>query len=68
MFSSSSTRLTILTSGKKNHLVLIAETGGHSPLGLQIYFFIISENADCIDFLYGKEGGGGGGCKEEYRE
>ena len=32
---------------------------------MQIYFFIISENADCIDYLYGAEGwGGGGGAKE----
>ena len=46
------TRLIILTGGKNNHKIKIAESGRlavgirHPPLRLQIYFFIISENAD----------------------
>ena len=47
------TRLTILT-GSKNNITR------RSSLGVQIYFFIISENADHIDYLYGEGGGGGG--------
>ena len=60
------TRLTILISSKNNHKIKVAETllwpvgSQHSPLGLQIYYFIISENADRIDYLYGERGGGGG--------
>ena len=58
------TRLTTLTSSKNNHKIKVAETlqwpvgSQHAPLGLQVYYFIISENADRIDYLYG--GGGGG--------
>ena len=60
------TRLTILTSSKNNHKIKVAETlqwpvgSQHVPFGLQIYYFIISENADHIDYLY-REGGGEGG-------
>ena len=39
----------------------------HAPLGLQIYYFIISENADHIDYLCG-EGGEGGVLKRRVRE
>ena len=57
------TRLIILTGGKSNHKIKnscgqLAVSSRHPPLRLQIYFFIISENADHIDCLYG--GGGGG--------
>ena len=58
------TRLTILTGSKNNNKIKVAETlwwpvgSWHVPLGLQIYHFIISENADCIDYLYGKGGKG----------
>ena len=57
------TRLIILTGGKNNHKINIAESGQlavgsrHPTLLLQIYFFIISENADRIDCLYGEVGG-----------
>ena len=53
-----------MTGSKNNHKIKIAETlwwpvgSRHSPLGLQIYFFIISEHVDRVDYLYG--GGGGG--------
>ena len=59
------TRLTILTGSKNNHKIKVAETlwwpvgSWHAPLGLQVYYFIISENADCIDYLYGEGGRGG---------
>ena len=55
-------RLTILTSSKNNHKIKVAETlwwpvgSRHAPLGLQIYYFIISKNADHIDYLYGEWG------------
>ena len=48
------TRLTILTGSKNNHKIKVAETlwrpvgSQHAPLGLQLYYFIISENADHI--------------------
>ena len=66
-------RLTILTSSKNNHKIKVAETlqwpvgNWHAPLGLQIYYFITSENADRIDYLYG-EGGEGGMLKRRMRE
>ena len=53
------TRLTILTGSKNIHNINITETlqwpvgSRHAPLGLQIYYFINSENADHIDYLYG---------------
>ena len=56
------TRLTILTGSKNNHKIKVAETfkwpvgSRHALLGLQIYYFIISENADHIDYLYGEWG------------
>ena len=34
---------------------------GHSRLGQQIYFFIISEKAECIDYGDGRRGGVGEG-------
>ena len=64
------TRLTILTGSKNNHKIKVAETlqwpvgSRHAPLGLQIYYFIISENADRIDYLYGEGGRGGSAVKE----
>ena len=67
------TRLTILTSSKNNHKIKVAETlqrpvgNEHAPLGLQIYYFIISENADCIDYLYGEGGRRGSAVKEVAR-
>ena len=67
------TRLTILTGSKNNHKIKVAETlqwpvgSQHAPLGLQIYYFIISENADCIDYLYGEGGRGGSAVKEVAR-
>ena len=60
------TRLTILTSSKNNHKIKVDETlqwpvgSLYAPLRLQIYYFIISENADRIDYLYGE--GGKGAC------
>ena len=60
------TRLTILTRSKNNHKIKVAETlqwpvgSQHAPLGLQIYYFIISKNADHIDNLYGEWGVGSG--------
>ena len=59
------TRLTILTSSKNNHKIKVAETlqwpvgSQHTPFGLQVYYFIISENVDRVDYLYG-----GGGERE----
>ena len=59
------TRLTILTGSENNHKTKVAETlswpfgSWHVPLGLQIYYFIISGNADHIDYLYGEGGRGG---------
>ena len=50
-------RLTILTGSKNSYNIKVAETlkwpvgSRHAPLGLQIYYFIISENADHIDYL-----------------
>ena len=55
-------RLTILTGSKNNHKIKVTETlswpveSRHAPLGLLIYYFIISKNADCIDYLYGEGG------------
>ena len=59
------TRFTILTNRKKQSQdKKIGKTGQlgsrHSPLGLQIYIFINSENYDCIDYL-----GGRGGSEKE---
>ena len=34
----------------------------HSPLGLQVYFFIISENANALTTCMGGGGGGGFTC------
>ena len=54
------TRLTILTGSKNSHNIKVAEMlwwpvgSQHAPLGLQIYYFIISKNADHIDYLYGE--------------
>ena len=68
------TRLTILTGSKNNHKIKIAETlkwpvgSRHSSLGLQIYFFIISENADRIDYLYGEREGEGEMLKRRVQE
>ena len=67
------TRLTILTSSINNHTIKVAETlwwpfgSQHAHLGLQIYYFIISENADCIDYLYGEGRRGGSAVKEGAR-
>ena len=67
------TRLTILTSSKNNHKIKVAETlqwpvgSQPAPLGLNLYYFIISENADCIDYLYGEGGRGGSAVKEVAR-
>ena len=67
------TRLTILTGSKNNHKIKVAETllwpvgSWHAPLGLQIYYFIISKNADRIDYLYGEGGKGGSAVKEGAR-
>ena len=67
------TRLTILTGSKNNHKIKVAETlqwlvgSRHLPLGLQIYYFIISENADRIDNLYVEGGRGGIVVKEGVR-
>ena len=53
--------ITMLTGSKNNHKIKIAETlwwlvsSRHSPLGLQVYFYI-SENADGFDYLYGRGG------------
>ena len=66
-------RLTILTGSKNNHKIKVAETlqwpvgSQHASLELQIYYFIISENADCIDYLYGEGGRGGSAVKEVAR-
>ena len=69
------TRLIILTGGKNNHKIKIAETGQlavasrHSPLGLQIYLFIISEILSTLTTCKGRQGGGGGGVvKRRVRE
>ena len=49
-------RLTILTGSKTSQKIKITKTLSwpvrtlHSPLGLQIYFFVISENAYRIDY------------------
>ena len=64
------TRLTILTGSENNRKIKIAETGqlavGIRPLDCK-YTFIISENADRVDYLYGEGGGevlkGGYGSK-----
>ena len=54
------TRLTVLTPSENNHKLKVAETlqwpvvSWHATLGLQIYYFIISENAYSIDYLYGE--------------
>ena len=37
------------------------------PLGPKIYYFIISENADRIDYLYGEGGRRGSAVKEGVR-
>ena len=71
LFSSTYVRdIVKLTGGKNNNQIKIAENccgqlavgSWHSPLRLQIYLHIISENADRIDYLYGegseKEGTG----------
>ena len=66
-------RLTILTGSKNNHNIKVAETllckvgSWHAPLGLQIYYFIISKNADRIDYLYGEGGRGGSAVKKDVR-
>ena len=66
-------RLTILTGSKNNHKMKVAETlqwpvgSQHEPLGMQIYYFIISKNADHIDYLYGEGGRGGSVGKEGAR-
>ena len=66
-------RLIILTSSENNHKIKVAETlywpvgSWHTPLGLQIYYIIISENADHIDNLYGEGGRGGSVVKEDVR-
>ena len=58
-------RLTTLTGSKNNHKIKVTETlwwpvgSPHAPLALQIYYFIISENADRIDCLYGEGAEGG---------
>ena len=60
------TRLTILTSSKKQSQdkTLYWPVGSqHAPLGLQINYFIISKNADHIDYLYGE--GERGSVKKE---
>ena len=66
-------RLTTLTSSKNNHKIKVAETlqwavgSWHAPLGLQIYYFVISENADHIDYPYGEGGRGESAVKEGER-
>ena len=66
-------RLTTLNGSKNNHKIKVAETllwpagSWHAPIGLQIYYFIISENADRIDYLYGEGGRGGSAVKEGER-
>ena len=68
MFSSRyRTRLTILTSSffiitkpQDKNSCNWPVGSGHSRLGLQIYFFIVSENADSIDYGEGGEKGGHG--------
>ena len=66
--------ITILTGSKNNHKIKVAETlqwpvgSWHAPLGLQMYYFIILENADHIDYLYGEVGEEGvlrRGCKSK---
>ena len=67
------TRSTILTGSKNNHKMEVADIlnwpvgSWHGPLGLQIYYVIISENADHIDYLYGEGGRGGSAVKEGVR-
>ena len=67
------TRLTILTGSKNNHKIKVAETlqwpvgSQHAPLGLQIYYFTISKNADSIDYQYGEGGRRGSAVKEAAR-
>ena len=67
------TRLTILTHSKNNHKIKVIETmlwpvgSWHAPLGLQIYYFIMSKYADCIDYMYGEGGTGGSAVKEGAR-
>ena len=61
------TRLTILTSSKNNHKIKVAELRGgqlavgsrHAPLGLQIYYFIISKMLITLTTCMGREGEGG---------
>ena len=54
------TRLIILTGGKNNHNIKIAQTG-QLVVGIRHldrkYTFIISENTERIDYLYGEGGG-----------
>ena len=53
-----------MTGSKNNHKIKVAETlqwpvgSPHAPLGHEIFYFITSENADHIDYLYGKWGEG----------
>ena len=67
------TRLTILTGSKNSHNIKVAETlwwpvgSQHAPLGLQIYYFIISKNADHIDYLFGEGRRRGSAVKEGVR-
>ena len=69
---------TRLIGSKNNHEIKVAETlqwpvgSWHAPLGLHIYYFIISKNADCIDNLYGEGRERGecckGGCESKLGE
>ena len=60
------TRLIILTGGKNNHKIKIAETGqlavGIRPLDCK-YTFFISEILSTLTTCRGGRGGGGGGVK-----
>ena len=57
------TRLIILTRGKNNHKIKIAETGqlavGIRPLDCK-YTFYHFRNTEHIDYLWGRQGGGYG--------
>ena len=59
------TRLTILTGSKNNHKLKLCSN--QLAVGLQVYYFIISENADRTDYLYGEGGRGGSAVKEGAR-
>ena len=62
-----------MTGIKNNHKIKVAEIlwqpvgSQHAPLGLQIYYFIISENAYGTDNLYGEGGRRGSAVKKGAR-